>query len=273
MDAHAAVGAAHRVYERRRTSSGRRRSRARPLVPVVADGQIWITSLDRDPASPRKKSRLDSRPPLRSASWPAVSRSKSSRCRSTTGRSYASRRSCSTWPRPGADPLAQQLRLADLRARLGQGLCCFGTFGVACLDMATGDVLWKNNELHCDHQNSPGSSPVLWKDKLIVTPTSATSSSSPTPTTLRSRARSRLERTPRSGKMKSNTARLRSVQHPSICRAERPAGARLAGRDWVYGYDPATGNELWKTHYGVLGFSTTPKPVTYRIRRTSARAT
>jgi outer membrane protein assembly factor BamB len=34
------------------------------------------------------------------------------------------------------------------------------------------------------------------------------------------------------------------------------------GSDWLYGYEPATGKELWKIPYGQLGFSITPRPVT-----------
>jgi len=31
--------------------------------------------------------------------------------------------------------------------------------------------------------------------------------------------------------------------------------------DWLYGYDPKNGKELWKLNYGALGFSIVPKPV------------
>ena len=34
------------------------------------------------------------------------------------------------------------------------------------------------------------------------------------------------------------------------------------GADWLYGYDPETGRELWRMSYGVLGFSIVPRPVT-----------
>ena len=34
--------------------------------------------------------------------------------------------------------------------------------------------------------------------------------------------------------------------------------------DWLYGYDPATGEELWKLSYGTLGFSIVPRPVVSR---------
>ena len=32
--------------------------------------------------------------------------------------------------------------------------------------------------------------------------------------------------------------------------------------DWVYGYDPRSGRELWKLPYGKLGFSNAPRPIT-----------
>ena len=34
------------------------------------------------------------------------------------------------------------------------------------------------------------------------------------------------------------------------------------GADWLYGYDPKTGAELWRMSYGELGFSVVPRPVT-----------
>jgi hypothetical protein len=31
--------------------------------------------------------------------------------------------------------------------------------------------------------------------------------------------------------------------------------------DWIYGYDPKSGRELWRLNYGVLGFSNAARPV------------
>src|SRR5207245_690583 len=44
----------------------------------------------------------------------------------------------------------------------------FGSAGTACLDTASGRLLWSRQDLHCDHHRGPGSSPVLYKDLLIV---------------------------------------------------------------------------------------------------------
>jgi len=49
----------------------------------------------------------------------------------------------------------------------------------------------------------------------------------------------------------------------------RPLITSIGGRnvllspasDWLYGYDPNTGEELWKVAYGILGFSVVARPV------------
>lgn len=45
----------------------------------------------------------------------------------------------------------------------------FGSYGTACLDTATGEVLWKREDLKCRHYRGPGSSPILYKDLLVLT--------------------------------------------------------------------------------------------------------
>lgn len=45
----------------------------------------------------------------------------------------------------------------------------FGSYGTACLDTTTGEVVWKREDLKCRHYRGPGSSPILYKDLLILT--------------------------------------------------------------------------------------------------------
>lgn len=45
----------------------------------------------------------------------------------------------------------------------------FGAYGTACVDTETGKVLWKRQDLHCEHEVGPGSSPFLYKNLLILT--------------------------------------------------------------------------------------------------------
>lgn len=44
----------------------------------------------------------------------------------------------------------------------------YGTFGTACIDTATGEVLWRRADLHCDHMQGPASSPVLFGNLVII---------------------------------------------------------------------------------------------------------
>ena len=45
----------------------------------------------------------------------------------------------------------------------------FGSYGTACLDTATGEVLWKRDDLPCRHFRGPSSSLVLFENMLMVT--------------------------------------------------------------------------------------------------------
>lgn len=45
----------------------------------------------------------------------------------------------------------------------------FGSYGTACLDSNSGEVLWERRDYRCRHYRGPGSSPFLYQDKLILT--------------------------------------------------------------------------------------------------------
>lgn len=44
----------------------------------------------------------------------------------------------------------------------------FGSYGTACLDSASGKIVWARKDLPCNHWRGPGSSPVIDKDRLLV---------------------------------------------------------------------------------------------------------
>ncbi|MHC4249087.1 MAG: outer membrane protein assembly factor BamB family protein [Planctomycetota bacterium] len=51
----------------------------------------------------------------------------------------------------------------------GRAYVHFGSYGTACLDTATGEVVWKRSDLPCRHYRGPGSSVILYQDTLILT--------------------------------------------------------------------------------------------------------
>jgi len=44
----------------------------------------------------------------------------------------------------------------------------FGSYGTACLEASSGDVIWQRRDLPCDHYRGPGSSPVLHDGMLFL---------------------------------------------------------------------------------------------------------
>jgi outer membrane protein assembly factor BamB len=44
----------------------------------------------------------------------------------------------------------------------------YGSAGTACLDTATGKTLWSRQDLPCNHWRGPASSPILYRDLLLV---------------------------------------------------------------------------------------------------------
>lgn len=44
----------------------------------------------------------------------------------------------------------------------------FGTFGTACVSTTDGKIIWKRTDLNCNHVQGPGSSPIIYKNLLIL---------------------------------------------------------------------------------------------------------
>jgi outer membrane protein assembly factor BamB len=136
--------------------------------------------------------------------------------------------------------------------------CHFGDFGTACLDTATARVAWTSRELRLNHENGPGSTPVLWRDRLIV---HLDGSDTQSIAALDAATGKIAWQTPRSGTLRDDPQLKKAYGTPLVL----PLGGRdvlvSPAADWIYGYDPATGAELWRRAYGQLGFSIVPRPV------------
>jgi outer membrane protein assembly factor BamB len=140
----------------------------------------------------------------------------------------------------------------------GRLYCHFGDYGTACLDTASAKVLWVKRDLRLDHMNGPGSTPVLWRDKLVI---HCDGSDVQYIAALDAASGAVAWKTPRSGELRDDPDLKKAYGTPLVL----PIGGRdvliSPGADWVYGYDPENGRELWRRSYGVLGFSIVPRPV------------
>lgn len=140
----------------------------------------------------------------------------------------------------------------------GRLYCHFGTFGSACVDTSSGEVLWTNRELQLMHENGPGSSPILWQDKLIF---HGDGSDVQFVAALDKATGKVAWKTGRSGEMNSNPQLKKAYATPVIAGYGGRPQLISPAADWLYGYDPGSGRELWKLNYGTLGFSNVAPPI------------
>ena len=109
------------------------------------------------------------------------------------------------------------------------------------------------------HENGPGSTPVLWKDLLIF---HMDGSDQQFVVALDKATGKERWRTARSGTMHENPQLKKSYGTPIIRTIKDRPVLLSPGSNWLYAYDPSNGKELWKVEYGGLGFSLVPRPVT-----------
>lgn len=136
--------------------------------------------------------------------------------------------------------------------------CHFGTYGTAAVDATTGDVLWRNEQIHLDHQTGPGSSPILYRNRLIF---HADGIDTQSIVALDTSDGKLAWRTRRSGAMRDQVDMRKAFCTPLLTQVDGEDCLISTASDWLYLYDPADGSERLKVPYGKLGFSTVPRPV------------
>ena len=133
----------------------------------------------------------------------------------------------------------------------------YGTYGTACLDTATGKTLWTRRDLNCDHHMGPGSSPILVGNLLVfhVDACDVQYVVALDKTTGRT-----VWKTDRSIDY-SNVHRFcrKAFCTPTVVSSGGRSELISPGSKAMMGYDPLTGEELWKISY--YGWSMVPRPV------------
>ncbi|MHB8523765.1 MAG: outer membrane protein assembly factor BamB family protein [Limisphaerales bacterium] len=141
----------------------------------------------------------------------------------------------------------------------------FGSFGTACLDAATGKVLWKRDDLRCRHYRGPSSSLVLFENLVILTMDGAdlqylVALDKLTGKTVWKTDRSVAwndENVP--GQMARDGDLRKAHSTPLIVTVAGKPQMLSAGAKAAYGYDPRTGRELWRVHHP--DYSVAPRPL------------
>lgn len=142
----------------------------------------------------------------------------------------------------------------------GRVYVSFGDYGSACLDTATGKTVWTTQDLKLDHQEGPGSSPVLYKDYFVL---HCDGRDVQYVVALDKRTGKIAWKTNRTTDFGNSTTPdyKKAFCIPLILQGKGGRGDEMisVGASRAFCYDPADGREIWAC--AIPGFSNVPRPV------------
>jgi outer membrane protein assembly factor BamB len=218
-------------------------------TPVIMDGQVWLTAatedghdyfaicIDADSGDVRHNKRL---------------------FHTDTPEPLGNHLNCYAAPSSAIEP--------------GRVYVHFGSYGTACLDTDTGDVLWQRNDLPCRHYRGPSSSVVLFDNLVILTFDGVDLQYV---AALDKRTGDTVWKTDRdvqwndqnlTGKGAAEVQRIRDGDHRKahstplvITTAAGQSQLLSIGAKAGFAYDPHSGDELWRIEFD--DFSVAPRPI------------
>lgn len=155
----------------------------------------------------------------------------------------------------------------------------FGTYGTACLDTESGEKLWENRDLHCDHRVRPASSPIIDGDSLFLTFDGVDvqflasldkntgkvlwvkprEGGRDLAATLKAQGLSDAD-VEETKKEKPNDNR-KSYATPTIIEYEGQKQLISPGAEVTFSYDPKTGEENWRVVHEGWGWNVACRPI------------
>ena len=141
----------------------------------------------------------------------------------------------------------------------------FGSYGTACVNPETGKTLWQRTDLRCRHYRGPSSSPVLFRNLLILTMDGADLQYV---VALDKQTGKTVWKTDRSvawndegvpGQMAKDGDLRKAHSTPLIIYPNGAPQMLSVGAKAAYGYNPLNGKELWRVHFPA--WSAAPRPV------------
>jgi outer membrane protein assembly factor BamB len=138
----------------------------------------------------------------------------------------------------------------------GRLYCDFGTFGTACLDAVTGEVIWKR-QLPVDHRQGPGSSPALYQNLLFLV---RDGTDQQYITALDKHTGKTVWKSDRPPFKTPVPIFRKSFSTPLVFEAAGKVQMVVPGAQWFVSYEPETGREIWRVDNG-KGETVAPRPI------------
>jgi glucose dehydrogenase len=159
--------------------------------------------------------------------------------------------------KPGFAPEQNSYASPTPAIEAGRVYIHFGSYGTACLDTATGKVLWSRRDLPCNHWRGPASSPILFENQLLLTFDGYDIQYVAALDKTTGKTVWRTDRTIRYGT--DNGDLKKAFSTPTVIevggRPQLISPAAVA----TTAYDPRTGRELWRVYHG--GMNAAARPV------------
>jgi outer membrane protein assembly factor BamB len=131
----------------------------------------------------------------------------------------------------------------------------FGSAGVAAIDTRSAKILWMDESFKLDYQTGAAASPILYKDKLLL---SCDAADAQFAVAFDKSTGKVAWKTDRPSDQKNGESK-RAFATPLVIPAPGGDQVVMPASHCVYAYEPDTGKELWKVKY--KGFSNVPRPV------------
>jgi len=132
----------------------------------------------------------------------------------------------------------------------------FGTHGTACLDTKTAEVLWKREDLPCNHFRGAASSPVLFEKKLHLT---FDGYDQQYVVALDAETGKTAWKKDRAIKFKSDNGDMKKAfATPSILEVDGKPQLVSPAAEATIAYNPTNGDELWRISHGGMNEACRP---------------
>ena len=142
----------------------------------------------------------------------------------------------------------------------------FGSYGTACIDTETFQVVWQRADMPCRHYRGPASSPILFENLLILTFDGvdlqyliALDKKTGRTVWKTNRSVEWNDIDENSSQMVREGDRRKAHSTPLVITANGRIQMLSGGAKAAYAYDPRTGRELWRVQY--QAWSAAPMPV------------
>lgn len=139
----------------------------------------------------------------------------------------------------------------------GRAYVHFGSYGTACLDTATANVLWQRRNLPCNHFRGPGSSPMPYGDTIVIHYDGFDYQYLVALNKATGKTVWRTDRDIAWGNLDGDFKKAYST--PLAIEVDGRRQLISSGSKAAMAYDPDTGKELWRIEYD--GFSSTARPL------------